>query len=171
MLSDVLHHLIDTNQTKASQLGRVAGVSSVTTIYNWLDNKGNPTEVAIRRWITLHPSVAVRTAILREITDNQASFPQPASEDEVNLDFNGDGQVDLGDAMHATIGYEGIAHETLKTIHAAYLRDPESISTHDYEAMIKFNETAISYMKAIDRICSEKVARRRQAKEVCCGIH
>jgi len=171
MLSDVLNRLKDKGQATAHQLGILAEVSSVQTIYNWLAEKGNPAEVALKGWLSPNAPQALQEATLRELTDGRASFTNPKSEDEPNLDFNGDGKVNLSDAMAATMQYENAAHRTLKLVYDAYERDPESISSNTWQMLIDNNEKAIGYMRAIDRICSERVSRRRQAKEVFCAVH
>lgn len=164
MLSEVLQNLIDTGKTTVVELASIAFVTK-QTVYNWLAGKGNPSEVAIRQWMCPHSPEAVRAAVLREMTLGQASFAQPAS-DCVDLDFNGDGKVNLADAMLVTMRHEKAAHATLEVVYQALERDPNSITTHDFEALIANNQAAIAHMKAIDKIVSQEVSRRRQARPI-----
>lgn len=165
MLNEVLGYLIDTDKTTVKQLALIAGVSR-QTVRNWIGETGHPTEVAIRSWITSHPSDAVRTAILREITNNQAQFAQPTSESQDDLDINGDGTVDLADAFAKTMDYEKAAHETLRLIYEAFQRDPSSITTEAIARLEEVDEVAVRHMRSVVRICREEVSRRKQAKRV-----
>ena len=161
MLSEVLQHLIENDKTTAKQLAFVADVVP-QTVYNWLAGKGAPTEVAIRRWITSHPSEAVRTATLREMTNNQASFAQPTS--DPHLDINNDGTIDLADALASQIRVCKSSQDTLSIVHQSYVNDPGSVSLSELDMLISSIDAARQYQDATYLICTREISKRRRAK-------
>ena len=164
MFESVINELIEDGHTSAQSIRFCAQVKSVGTVYNWRKGRTFAEEPEIRRLITVHPSQIVRNAFLRDLTNGLAEFLSDSHEDEVDLDLDGDGDVDLADAMVATMEYEKSAHDTLQLVYEAYLRDPSSI-THECVERVKENHgKAIARMKAIDKILSQSVSRRRKAK-------
>lgn len=165
MIRETIQHHIDEGNTNIPELAYVLSVCK-QTVYNRLSDKGNFTENEIRSLIITHPSEAVRASTLREITNNNAVLAQPSSQDEIDLDINGDGEVNLGDAMFAAMKYQKAAHNTLQLIFEAFQRDPNSITVEQLEALIANNEASVAYTQVLDRICSREIPRRRKCKPI-----
>lgn len=163
MLADVLNHLIQINESTVRQLALVAGVCE-QTIYNWKSGAAHPTEVAIRRWLNDHPSRVARTMILNDLTQHQASFVQPATNPDP--DVNKDGKVDLQDARECSINASGHTHQLLKKTHDNCNRDHNSLSALGWAEIFEQLEAARKNLDTAEHICTREVSTRRKAKTV-----
>lgn len=164
MLSDTFNSLIERDLTTVKQL-RYLGHLPKSTMYDLLNDetKESRMEVAIKGWLSPSSPEAVREATLRELTNGQASFAQPDS--EPNLDLNNDGVVNLGDALSGCVGAMASVQSTLSAVHKNFERDPDSITVAVQDILHAEVVVATKFLEIVDRICTQQVSRRCKAKE------
>lgn len=155
-ITDALNTAIDREWTTPKQLALVSGMSR-STIGNWLHGTNEPTLNAVQGWLCHHPNRRFKQLLLDAVTMGAARL----AKDQISLnalDINGDGVVDIEDAMDSAIKTAGDAHTTLAVIREA---TSDGKITHD-----QFHDIAIeisNVRRDLDialNICAESVERR-----------
>jgi len=100
MLASTLDNLIMAGQTDVAELARVGGVHS-TTIGRYLADENEPKLSILRAWVRALKSPVARAAIANMICEGSDCLVV-AGPGAGSMDHNGDGKVDMLDAMGAT---------------------------------------------------------------------
>jgi len=115
MLAKTLRQLVEQQHTNAKEIGELTGVST-STVYRWLAGQSQPDFDSVRLLIRHLPKQEAQQAILATVT---AGTSWAVTNNELELDVNHDGQVDVEDAVDSAIGMVRDAAEALERIRAS----------------------------------------------------
>jgi len=120
MLARTLQRLIDDKLTCAREIGELAGVST-STVYRWIGGQSQPDFDSIRLLVRHLPEARAQEALLSIFS---AGTSWEFSHQELELDVNQDGQVDVDDALDATVESVRGTADSLQRIRAAHKGQP-----------------------------------------------
>jgi len=161
MLCETIQRLIESHHTTVKELADVAGYAP-STIYGWLGGVSRFPADAIRAWCSRHPSITVQNAIADVMTGGRATITAPLTDDD--LDVNGDGKIDLNDALDIAIG--GIDHASQ---FLAQVRDAHVSGEVNGDTIIDIVKAETNLRRRADRaraILRHLEVNRRKAKRV-----
>lgn len=98
MISRTLQTLHTEGKLTVRQFEDATGLSD-STFYRWLAGESEPTFIAVQQLIAHHPDGLVQAALIGAALRGSGFVAAQMSED---LDINGDGQVDMIDALAAS---------------------------------------------------------------------
>jgi len=116
MLAKTLQRMIDQKQTTARELGDLAGVSA-STVYRWLGGQSQPDFDSVRLIVRHMRDPKCQEAILQVFS---AGTSWEYSHQEIELDVNNDGHVDVDDALDATVESVRASADSLQCIRRAH---------------------------------------------------
>lgn len=115
MLAKTLEHIVEEKWSTAREIGELAGVST-STVYRWIANESQPDFNSVRlllRHLT-HPKA--QEALLNAFASGTS---WQFLHNELELDVNSDGRVDVDDAMDASCSAVQGASQSLQGVRAA----------------------------------------------------
>lgn len=120
MLAKTLQRLIDEKLTTARELGELAGVST-STVYRWIGGQSQPDFDSVRLLVRHLREPRCQEAILQVFS---AGTSWEYSHQELELDVNNDGHVDVEDALDATVDTVRASADSLQCIRTAHKGTP-----------------------------------------------
>ena len=116
MLAGTLQRLIDEKITTARELGDLAGVST-STVYRWISGQSRPDFDSVRLLVRHLPDKRAQEAILSVFS---AGTAWEFNHQELDLDVNQDGRVDVSDALDATVETVKASADSLQQVRCAH---------------------------------------------------
>jgi len=165
MLAQTLQKLIDDGQTSAQELAQVSGYAT-NTIYKWLAGGSDIRIDALCSWLWHHPNPRVHQTLMSVISRGRATIRQEFT--DAQLDHDGDGDVDLDDAVDKAIEAQSQSIKYLTLLRNAHRKGRV---TRDH--LMDLNESRVSVRYSWDVV--DAIAQREAAKHAnrrkCGGGH